>query len=239
MLSSQFLSLGKRVRQPELMDDPQLDFHRHRRALNGLARLNWASQSASVLWPPMAHLAKIKPLRVLDLASGGGDICLAIWRKAQRAGLPVEIDGCDISPNAVAIANQRCKKAGAKIGFIQCDLLRDSWPSGYDVVICSLFLHHLSETQVVEVLRQCRQTARHLVLISDLIRCSTGLLLARLASRLLTRSEIVRIDGPRSVRAALTRAEVAELAARAELNGATIHNCWPCRFLLKWQQANS
>ena len=68
------------------------------------------------------------------------------------------------------------------------------------------------------------QAARQLVLINDLSRCGTGLLLAHLAGRLLTTSDVVRIDGPLSVRAAFTPAEAAQLAARAGLAGATVES---------------
>ena len=53
-------------------------------------------------------------------------------------------------------------------------------------------------------------------------------------SRLLTRSPIVHVDGPLSVRAAFTVAEARQLAERAGLSGATIRRHWPQRFLLSW-----
>jgi SAM-dependent methyltransferase len=225
-----------RVRQPEVMDQPNLDSDRHREALHGLARINRWSRSAEILWPHLAELAKQGPIRVLDLASGGGDVALALWRKAKSAKSPFHIDGCDISPTAIAFATRQCQESGADISFYQLDLLNHPWPTGYDATVCSLFLHHLSDDEAIQLLRRAGQAAGRVVLINDLIRCRTGLLLAHFAGRFLTRSLVVRTDGPRSVRAAFTSAEVSQLSLRAGLEGATIQPRWPCRFLLQWKR---
>jgi hypothetical protein len=71
-----FLSALPRRLQPELMDQPGLDPARHRQALRGLRRINFWSRSAGILWPALAGLARAaqRPLRVLDQATGGGDV---------------------------------------------------------------------------------------------------------------------------------------------------------------------
>jgi SAM-dependent methyltransferase len=228
--------LDRRERLPEVMDQPGLDSVRHHAALRGLARINRLSRSADIFWPHLAALSTQRPTRVLDLASGGGDVTLAIWRRARRAGLPLHIDGCDVSPTAIAFAAQRGVEVGADVQFFQLDLLNEVWPTGYDAIICSLFLHHLSDEEAIDLLRRAGQAARQLVLINDLVRCRTGWMLAHVAGRVLTTSDVVRIDGPLSVRAAFTRAEAAQLAQRAGLDGTTILPRWPRRFLLRWHR---
>jgi hypothetical protein len=77
---------------------------------------------------------------------------------------------------------------------------------------------------------------RHVLLVNDLLRSRINLALVYLGSRLVSRSDVVHTDGPRSVRAAFSASEVLALADVAELHGATIKRCWPCRFLLKWMR---
>ena len=72
----------QRSRRPELMDQPGLELAEHVRALQGLGRINVLSRVGSILWPPIERLARLKgmndrPLRVLDLATGGGDTPIA------------------------------------------------------------------------------------------------------------------------------------------------------------------
>ena len=65
----------ERTLEPEIMDDPELEDHRHRHALHGLARLNWLSGSANILWPSIHRLSQQRgnqTLRILDVATGSG-----------------------------------------------------------------------------------------------------------------------------------------------------------------------
>jgi 2-polyprenyl-3-methyl-5-hydroxy-6-metoxy-1,4-benzoquinol methylase len=231
--------LSQRRSVAEIMDEPGLDPRRHAHALRGLARINFWSGSARILWPPLADLARrLSPRRprVLDLATGGGDVPIRLWRRARRAGLELELEGCDVSEVALAYARDCAERAGAPVRFFELDLLRDPIPLGYDAITCSLFLHHLDEDQACDLLRGMAGAARHLVLVNDLERCWAGLALAHLATRLLTTSAVVHTDGPRSVARAYKRAEARALAERAGLRGAVVSRRWPFRYLLSWSR---
>ncbi len=221
------------------MDDPALDPLRHVQALRGLERINRWSRSAEIVWSPIRALGGVHPLRpvrILDVATGAGDLPIALWRSARRAALPLAIDGCDRSPRAVAYARVCAERAGAAVRFFERDALTDPLPTGYDVLISSLFLHHLDELQGVALLRNMAHSAARLVLVSDLVRSPVGFGLAYVGTRLLSASPVVRTDGPRSVRAAWTLGEVRALAVRAGLKDAMVSRRWPCRFLLAWQR---
>jgi hypothetical protein len=229
-------ALSRRLR-PEVMDQPGLDPRRHHQALLGLGRINFWSGSAGILWPPLADLARAVapwPPRVLDLATGGGDVPIRLWHKARRAGLPIVVEGCDVSPVAVEHAAGEAGRRGAEVRFFAADALADALPGGYDAVVGSLFLHHLTEDQAVRLLRGMAAAAGRLVLVNDLVRSRAGLLLAQVGTQLLTRSPVVHVDGPRSVEGAFTIEEARQLAERAGLVGATVARRWPCRFLLTW-----
>jgi len=229
---------AQRQLEPEDMDDPGLDSQLLFGALRGLTTINFLSASPRIVWSPIAQLArelKTDRLRVLDIATGAGDIPRALWKKSQRAGLRLEIHGLDISARSLAFAREKIP-ACAPLQFSQLDALTEPLPADYDVIMCSLFLHHLTEQSVVLLLQKMSKAARHLVLVNDLRRGRDGLLLAHLAGRFLSTSPVVRIDAVRSVRAAFTLAEAQALAAKAGLAGATISRCWPCRYLLQWRQ---
>ena len=225
------MSLAHRNRQPEVMDDPTLDDASHRQALAGLARINRWTRSGRVFWPSLKQLAQQHAkLRVLDLATGSGDIPLTLAKLAHRHGVALEIEGCDISDTALSVARKQVP--GCR--FFQHDLLKEPIPTGYDVILSSLFLHHLDTPDVVKLLQNAKLAQPRMILMSDLVRGPLNLGLVWLASRVLSRSPVVHVDGPLSVRAAFTRAELLQLAHDAGLQTATIRATHPCRMLLQW-----
>jgi 2-polyprenyl-3-methyl-5-hydroxy-6-metoxy-1,4-benzoquinol methylase len=231
--------LSQRRRRPEIMDQPGLEPGRHVTALRDLARINFWSRSAGILWPPLAALARqlgTERVGVLDLASGGGDIAIRLWHKARRAGLDFFIEGRDLSPLAVEYARAAATRQRADVSFQVGDVLRGPLPSGFDAVICSLFLHHLDNDQAVTFLRRTAEAAGRLVLVNDLARGWVGLTLAHVGTRLLSRSPVVHFDGPCSVEGAFTPAEALALAEKAGLARSTVARRWPCRYLLKWER---
>jgi 2-polyprenyl-3-methyl-5-hydroxy-6-metoxy-1,4-benzoquinol methylase len=230
------LNIDQRRREPEWMDEPQLDAHLHAQALAGLRRINWFSGTAPVLWSAIAAVAAHnhgRPFRVLDVGCGGGDVGVALARRG-ASGVPgIRIEGCDISDFTIGYARRYADSKGvANVRFFQHDILADPLPDEYDVVMCSLFLHHFDEDDAVRVLGRFRSAARQLVLIHDLRRTSLGYMLAWLGCRLLSRSPVVHVDGPLSVAGAFREDEVVELAKRAGLMDPEIKTCWPERLLM-------
>ena len=233
-------SLAQRHRQPEWMDQPGIDPLAHSQALQGLRRINAFSGAVGSLFAPIRSLAQERdgrPLRVLDLACGGGDNTTALAERARREGLAVAVDGCDLSAQAVAIATRNAEERTLGSRFFQADALNDPLPNDYDVILCSLFLHHLDQNEAVALLQRMGRASRCLVLVNDLIRSPLGYGLAWVGCRLLSRSPIVHFDGPVSVQGAFRMEEVRALAAQAGLAGATVQRSWPERYLLRWRRS--
>jgi 2-polyprenyl-3-methyl-5-hydroxy-6-metoxy-1,4-benzoquinol methylase len=226
--------LRQRERIAERMDDPAILPVDHRRALAALARINRITNSAGVLWPSIREMARrlARPIRLLDVATGSGDVPAALADRARQEGVALEIAGCDSSQFAI----DEARAAHGGIEFFVHDAIRHRLSLGYDVVTSSLFLHHLSAEEAGTFLANLKHAARHLVLVNDLARSRSGFVGVWLATRFLTRSPVVHFDGPASVRSALTRAEAVELAERAGLTSATAQRSFPARFLLSWER---
>ena len=228
-----------RFRQAELMDQPGLEPADHRRALEGLTRINSISRTSAILWRPIALIAAAdreedRTTRVLDVATGGGSTPIALMRRAACRGLNVRVDGCDKSPQAVEFASKEAAARGVQSRFFVHDALNQPLPEGYDVIMCSLFLHHLDGADAIALLERMAAAARRLVLVDDLVRSRLGYLLAYFGCRLLSGSHMVHVDGPVSVAAAFTAREALVMASKAGLRNATLVPHWPQRFLLSW-----
>jgi 2-polyprenyl-3-methyl-5-hydroxy-6-metoxy-1,4-benzoquinol methylase len=231
--------LGRRRRQAEIMDEPGLDTVRHRQALKGLARINKLSGSCRIVRGPVFDLARScypRQLRVLDIASGAGDIPIQLWLQGREDGLNLHFEGCDRSQQAVEYASEEARRLGAEVRFFLFDALNQSIPDGFDVILCSLFLHHLDEDETAGLLRRLVRAAARMVIINDLVRSLRGLLLAYAGTRILSSSSVVHADGPRSVLAAYKLSEIRSLLREDEMGHITIEKRWPCRFLLVWRR---
>ena len=244
--------LEYRLLQPELMDEPELDAMEHARALRALARVNLLSLTAWRIWREIRDRAGgvnggagkerapeagagSGPLRVLDVACGGGDVALALKERALAAGLPLEVLGCDASPGALDHARGEARRRGLDVEFMKLDVTREDLPGGFHLVVSSLFLHHLRGNSARDLLREMARVGEA-ILVQDLVRSTVGYWLAWGTLRVISRSRVARVDGPRSVQAAFRIPEVEALARDAGLEGARLRPCWPERFLLTWRR---
>ncbi|MBB6431664.1 methyltransferase domain-containing protein [Algisphaera agarilytica] len=234
-------SVSQRRLVPEVMDDPELDPALHEAALRGLGRINRVSRSAAMLWPSIEKAAARnsgRVLRVLDLACGGGDVLIQLARGAKRKGLRVAFAGADVSPVALDFAAEQARQAGLEIDWIPIDVFEQPLPDSFDLTMNSLFMHHLTAEQAVAVFGKMK-AASPTVLINDLRRGPVAYAITVAGTRLLSRSPVVHVDGPRSVRAAWTPKELLALAHAAGLQGATVQHRFPWRMLLKWNASSA
>ena len=235
--------LRVRHRERELMDAPDLDPVLHVQALRALARVNRVSGVAARVWRDVLHLSREpdsrgrdEPLRLLDVACGGGNVLVDVARRARSADVPLEVHGCDVSPVALEQARGAAARSGFAANFLERDILSEGLPGGYDLVCSSLFHHHLSNEDAVVLLRGMADAGKR-VLVQDLLRGTLGYVLAWWGLRFLSRSEVARVDGPLSVRAAFSLPEVRTMAVEAGLAGAVVRRGWPERFILRWRGA--
>jgi 2-polyprenyl-3-methyl-5-hydroxy-6-metoxy-1,4-benzoquinol methylase len=148
------------------------------------------------------------------LATGSGDIPRLITRYARGIGAKLRIDAFDRQGATLEIA-RRLSTDYSEISFSQIDILKWHVVERYDLVLCTLALHHFSDEDAVHVLRLCRESSRRFVLVSDLRR---GLLLrtgVHFLTTLIFRELMTRFDARLSAARAFSFREVHDLAVRA------------------------
>jgi 2-polyprenyl-3-methyl-5-hydroxy-6-metoxy-1,4-benzoquinol methylase len=235
-------------REPELMDDPGLPEAEHVVALAALARINAVSRTSAQIARRVASRFDARgrqaasrlnsPLKVIDVACGGGDVTIGLAVRlgrlaALRGRAAPEVIGIDLSEVALERARRQAAARGVAVHFLAADITAAGCPP-CDVAVSSLFLHHLDDTTATRLLESLAVASRFGVVISDLIRSRLGLALAVVGTTLLSRSRVARVDGPRSVRAARTPAEYRALFAAAGMGTATVRRTWPERVLVDW-----
>jgi SAM-dependent methyltransferase len=160
---------------------------------------------------PMSHV------RILDLATGGADVPRAIAQWARQKRIGVEITAVDRNPEILTIAREQCA-AWPEIRIEQHDLLALPYAAAsFDVVTCSLTLHHFTRANAVAILERIDDIARVGYIINDLRRNRLAIGLSKLMARTIIRNPIARFDAPASCERAFSVAELRAMAARAGL----------------------
>jgi len=127
----------------------------------------------------------------------------------------VQICASDASPHILPIAREHTVSEPA-ISLAQYDARSVPLPDhSFDIVLCSLALHHFPPVEASMVLREMDRLAVHGFIVNDLRRSRAGYLAAWAASRLTTRNPLTRHDGPLSIRRAYTPPELRWLLQQA------------------------
>jgi 2-polyprenyl-3-methyl-5-hydroxy-6-metoxy-1,4-benzoquinol methylase len=200
---------------PEWMDLPQPVSPELRDDLANLRKLNrWFGGVSAVLNPLKSLLTLEHDWTILDLATGSADIPKAVssWSRAQ--GIRLKIDAVDFQSSTLAVAAEYCLDC-PDIKFHQADIRSFHPDRQWDVAVCSLALHHFSESDAIQVLRRASALATRIVIVSDLRRCAVGTLGVDLLTAVWMRAPMTRNDARASVRRAFSFSEFAELARSA------------------------
>jgi len=153
--------------------------------------------------------------RIVDLATGSGDIPRLIVDYAREIGAHVKIDALDRQPGTLEIARKLSTDYN-EISYCEANILEWNPSEPYDVVLCTLALHHFSDEDAVRLLGRCRELSRKFVLVSDLRR---GFLLKTgvyLLTALIFREQMTRYDARLSAARAFSFSEMHTLALRAD-----------------------
>ncbi len=162
-------------------------------------------------------LAAGDQLSVLDVGFGEGDMLRRIHRWGARRGLRMDLLGVDLNPWSTAAA-QAATPAAMCIRYLTSDLF-ELPPGETDVVISSLFTHHLTDDQVVDFLTWMEARSRRGWFVNDLHRHPIAFHGFRLLSAAAGWHRFVQHDGPISVARSFRRRDWNALLRQAGLEG--------------------
>jgi SAM-dependent methyltransferase len=199
----------------ELMDRPQPISAELERDLENIRELNrWFGSYALI---SMFLSRWIKPgsrLRIVDLATGSGDIPRLIAEYGRKVGAELRIDALDRQSATLEIA-RKLSAGYPEITFVEGNLLEWDPTEPCDLVLCTLALHHFSDDDAVRVLQRCRGLSRKYVLVSDLRRGWVGTIGVHLLTATMFREPMTKYDGRLSAARAFSFSEMNQLAKQA------------------------
>lgn len=198
----------------EWMDAPGIDQANLARCLDDLAVVN----SVTLARPPTVNFVRRAAgergsLSVLDVGYGQGDMLRRIARWGQRRGVALRLEGVDLSPASKVVA-EAATPGWMGIRYRTGDVF-DEAPGSVDVIVSSLFTHHLHNAEVVRFVRWMERTARVGWFVNDLHRHPVAYHGFKALAAVAGWHPMVRHDGAVSVTRAFTRRDWAQLLEEA------------------------
>ena len=227
MLAPTF-SRSFRSSQHEVMDDPEVSEGEYRRCLRELAQVNrFTFTHRPVIRWLARRLVPGKPVVILDVAFGQGDLLRAIWHWARARGLEVQLYGIDLNPRSAETARE-ATPAEMNITFQTGDVFSHLPEVKPDFIVSSQFTHHLDDEQVVRFVRWLEDTARIGWFLTDLERSPIAYRAFPLLCAVSGWHDIVRHDGQVSIARSFRREEWEQLVSGAGVQ-ARVRRSFPFR----------
>jgi len=156
--------------EPELMDRPQPVTPELEGDLENLRRLNRYFGSYGLVRTFLrCWFVPGGTYRVLDLATGSGDIPRMMIDWARKNSITLKIDAVDFQASTLEIA-RNLSGDYPEISYLRGDIRTFEDQLTYDLVHCSLALHHFSELDATKILLRMKALSHDKVLVADLER---------------------------------------------------------------------
>lgn len=225
------IDTSKRINKAEIMDDFDLQGEELERTLKDLENINKWLGGNRITMQGIKKLLREKPrkhlVHIADVGCGNGSILreIAIW--GRKNNLSLKLTGIDANTHAIEIA-EKLSKDYPEIDYLALNIFDPSFKNKeYDIILCTLTLHHFKDKQINEILSGFYQQARLGVVINDLHRSKQAYFLFRAFCKVFIRNKIARDDGLTSILRGFKKKDI--------LNFASVLPS--CKHEIKWKWA--
>lgn len=159
--------------KPELMDDFFMEGEILRDALDKIAGINRLLGGNKVTIQGVEYLIrnhKNQEINILDIGCGNGDMLRALADYATKNHLNFKLTGIDANLFTVKHA-QHLSMSYPDINYQCADIFEEiQKETAYDIVLCTLTLHHFNDQEILTLLQNIKEKARIGLVINDLHR---------------------------------------------------------------------
>jgi ubiquinone/menaquinone biosynthesis C-methylase UbiE len=215
----------------EKMDEPGVPEKEIHQALKELEIINKLLGGYRVILDALHHVQwNDKPLTILDVGCGGGDMLRAIAKWAERKNRKVLLIGVDRNKTMTDYASRQ-SEAYSNIRFINKDVFNDSLLNEKaDIVMNSLFCHHFDNNELIVLMSRLNQLASQNVIINDIDRNWFAYYSIKFITSFFSRTYLVKYDAPLSVERSLKRDEWEAVLSSAGITKYSLRWMWAWRW---------
>ena len=227
------IDTSSRSSAAEIMDDFTIEGSVLRDTLDKLETINrlLGGNSATLkgLKKILLKSSKTKTITIVDLGCGHGDILRDVAKFGRKNSYKFKLIGIDANNAAIDYA-KALSKDYPELSFETIDIFSEDFKKQtYDVVLCTLFLHHFKNNELIPFLKSTVQKASIGVIVNDLHRHKLAYYLFKMIG-LFIKNKMVREDGLTSVLRAFKRNELETILTKTGVNF-SIQWKWAFRYL--------
>ncbi len=169
---------------------------------------------------------------VLDIGAGSGELLRVISKFAMKQNRTVRLFGLELNVRSAKSILEE------SVDYPEINALRGNAlnlplaDNSFEYVICSLFIHHLTEDQIVRSLREMTRVASRKVYVIDLHRHPFAYGLYKAFCVVFRISRLVREDGSLSILRGFKPDELTHLAQTSGFEHPTVERRFPFRIVL-------
>lgn len=222
----------QRSPETELIDQPGIPFSDWAVCLRELNTINTLlGGHAITLKGVKRFLQDGNALTVMEAGCGGGDNLKAIYAWNRRRHNALQYIGVDLNEACIDFARRNCAEIPAA-SFIASDYRHADMSRKPDVIFTSLFCHHFTDDQLVDMLQWMYQHSNKGFFINDLHRHPFAYYSIKWLTAAFSDSYLVKNDAPISVMRGFRRREWKVLLQRAGIRDFSIEWKWAFRYLV-------
>lgn len=223
----------ERSLETEMMDDFTLEGEMFRDTLDKLETINRLLGGNNVTIKGLKYLLKDQPknktITIVDLGCGHADILRDVAVFGRKHNYKLKLIGIDANPDAIEYAKELSKDY-SELSLESMDIFSEDFKKqSFDVVLCTLFLHHFKKEQLISFLQPTVQKASIGMVVNDLHRHKLAYYLFKVIG-LFIKNQMVREDGLTSVLRAFKRKDLEAISRQIKAQY-SVQWKWAFRYL--------
>jgi len=172
-----------------------------------------------------------KKISVCEIGSGGGDNLNAIYMHSSKKDIHIKFTGIDINADCIVYAKKNT--AIPDENFIVSDYKNVDFKNNKpDIIFSSLFCHHFRDEELITMMQWMKANSKLGFFINDLHRHSVAYYFIKLATKLFSRSYLVKNDAPLSVLRGFKKIEWENILDRSGITNYSLKWKWAFRYLI-------
>lgn len=224
---------SNRSSETEIMDDFTMKGVLFRDTLDKLEIINRLLGGNKVTIKGLKELLKNKSknkiITIVDLGCGHGDILRDIAKFGRKNNYTFRLIGIDANIAAIDYAKElSCEYS--ELSFKAIDIFSEDFKKqSYDIVLCTLFLHHFKNNELISFLKMTIERATIGVVVNDLHRHKLAYYLFKLIGFFI-KNKMIREDGLTSILRAFKKKDLENISKQIKVYF-SIQWKWAFRYL--------